>query len=141
MYLTRRDNNFFNDFFRAPFWMGEEPQEHPAHLMKTDIKEKDDAYEIDVELPGYDKENIKAEIKEGYLTITAAKNQEKEEKDAEGKFIRRERFTGSVKRSYYVGDQVDENTIKAAFKDGILSVELPKIPEPEPEQPKLIEIA
>ncbi len=95
-------------------------------VMKTDIKESDAGYELEIDLPGYRKENVKAELKEGYLTISAESRQENNQKDDAGKYIRRERYYGTCSRSFYVGDEVTEQDIKARFEDGILKVAIPK---------------
>ena len=95
-------------------------------VMKTDIKESDAGYELEIDLPGYRKENVKAELKEGYLTISAESRQENSQKDDAGKYIRRERYYGTCSRSFYVGDEVTEQDIKARFEDGILKVAIPK---------------
>ena len=108
--------------------------------MKTDIHEKDGNYMIAMELPGYAKEDIKADLKDGYLTITAHKNETKEEKDAKGKCIHKERYTGTCNRSFYVGDEISQEDIKAAFKDGVLHLTFPKEVQRQEEQPKLITI-
>jgi HSP20 family molecular chaperone IbpA len=95
-------------------------------LMQTDVKEHDNAYEITMNLPGFKKEDVKGEIKDGYLTITASTNTNNDEKDKEGKFIRRERYSGTCSRSFYVGDDVTQDEIKAKFVDGVLKVAIPK---------------
>ena len=95
---------------------------------------------IEIELPGYAKEEIKADLKDGYLTITAHKNETKEEKEARGKCIHKERYTGTCNRSFYVGEDITQEDIKAAFKDGVLRLQLPKEVEKQEEQPKLITI-
>lgn len=139
MYLTKRENNFFDDFFKAPF-MGTVEQMSGSRLMKTDIKEKEKEFEISMDLPGCAKEDIQVELNEGYLTVSAKKVSETEENDANGKFLRKERFEGSAKRSFYVGDYANEENISAAYADGVLKLVIPKEPEPIPEQPKLIAI-
>ena len=96
-----------------------------ANLMKTDVREHDDSYEIDIDLPGFDKEDINLNLNEGYLTINAAKTYDKEDKKR-GKVIRQERYQGAMTRSFYVGDQVTQEEIKAGFKNGVLKVTLPK---------------
>ena len=93
--------------------------------MKTDIKEKGDKYLIDIDLPGYDKNDVKIEIEDGYLTVHASSTKKNEEKE-DGKFVRRERYEGSCSRSFYIGDEVKEDEIKASFKNGILKIEIPK---------------
>ena len=99
--------------------------------IKTDIKEAGDHYELDIDMPGYDKDDVSAEIKDGYLTISANKTENNDEKDDDGKYLRRERFVGSMSRSFYVGDDMTENDIKASFKNGTLSVCVPKKEEKE----------
>lgn len=105
-----------------------------SNTMRTDVKETDDAYELTIDLAGYKKDEITAEVKDGYLTVSAEKSEEKEEKQ-EGVYIRRERFMGNISRSYFVGDSITETDIHAKFQDGILSVDIPK------ETPKSIEDA
>ncbi len=100
-----------------------------TNIMKTDVKETEGAYELDIELPGYKKEEVKAELKEGYLTISAEKKAEKEEKDEKdenGTYIRRERYFGACSRSFYVGEDIAQDEIQAKFEDGILKVSVPK---------------
>ena len=102
--------------------------------MKTDIQEKDNNYVLDMDLPGYEKEDIKAQLKDGYLTITAQKNTSNDEKDEEGNYIRRERYFGKCSRSFYVGDNIKEEDIKANFNNGILELTFPKeVPQKEEE--------
>ena len=95
---------------------------HAQNVMKTDIKETDGAYEMDIDLPGFKKEDVNAKLENGYLTITAAKGLDKDEKNKEGVYIRRERYTGQCARTFYVGDAVTQEDIKAKFEDGILKV-------------------
>ena len=100
---------------------------HAAHVMKTDIKEHDDAYELVVDLPGFKKDQIQVELKDGYLTISAEKGLDKDEKEKEtGRYIRRERYAGACSRSFYVGKEVHQDDIKAEFKHGILTLFVPK---------------
>ena len=122
MMIPRRHNDFdlIEDMFRDPFFTNEE-----SKIMKTDIKEKKDKYIIDIDLPGYEQENIKMSIEDGYLTVNASTNTEKEDKE-EGKFVRKERYMGSCSRSFYVGDAVENEDIKASFKNGTLKIEIPK---------------
>ena len=108
--------------------------------MKTDIKENDKGYELDVDLPGYKKEDVKAELKDGYLTISASNDNTKEEKDEDGKYIRKERYTGAVSRSFYVGKYVTEEDIHAKFENGILKLSVPKVDAPKVEENKYISI-
>ena len=102
-------------------------------VMKTDIKESDTGFELEIDLPGYSKEDVKAELKDGYLTVTASKNTSNDEKDENGKYIRRERFVGTASRSFYVGEEVTEEDIRAKFDNGILKLDIPK-KEPKPEE-------
>ena len=132
MLLANRNYNLFDEMFKDPFFT--------RPFEKTDIHEKNGNYMIEMELPGYVKEDIKADLKDGYLTITASKNETKEEKDSKGNCIRKERYTGTCNRSFYVGEQVTQDDIHASFKDGILSLQVPKdIPKVE-DSPKLITI-
>ena len=120
MIPRRRDFDLLDDMFGDVFF-----NEGESKLMKTDIKEKKDEYIIDIDLPGYEKEGIKLNIQDGYLTVHATVN--KEEKDEEkGKFVRKERYSGECSRSFYVGENVTENEIKAKFKNGTLTIEIPK---------------
>ena len=96
-------------------------------LMNTDIKENDNDYELTMNLPGVKKEDVTAELKDGYLTIHATSNQNKDEKDEDGKYIRRERYAGSCQRSFYIGEGIRQEDIKASFKHGILKLDIPKV--------------
>lgn len=98
---------------------------HAKNLMKTDVKENGDKYEVAVDLPGFDKDDVKVELRDGYLTIGAQKAVNKENKD-EGKYLRKERYEGSVSRTFYVGEDVTEKDINASYKNGVLTLELPK---------------
>ena len=139
MLLTNRGFNLIDDMFNDPFFTTSYDRTS-TQIMKTDIHEKDGNYMIALELPGYAKEDIKADLKDGYLTITAHKNETKEEKDAKGKCIHKERYTGTCNRSFYVGDEISQEDIKAAFKDGVLHLTFPKEVQRQEEQPKLITI-
>ena len=119
--LATYRNNIFDDLFNTPFFTRSE-----ANIMKTDIKEHDGGYELTVDLPGVKKDDIKAELNDGYLTITAENNSSKDEKDEKGKYICRERYSGSYSRSFYVGDSVTEEDIKAKFENGTLTMDIPK---------------
>ena len=96
------------------------------NLMKTDVKETDGTYEVDIDLPGFKKDEISAKLENGYLTVSAAKGLDKDEKDKKGKYIRRERYAGAMSRSFYVGDSVTQDGIKARYEDGILKLSVPK---------------
>lgn len=100
---------------------------HAKNMMKTDVRETDGSYEVDIDLPGFKKDEISAELKNGYLTISAAKGLDKDEKDKKtGNYIRRERYAGSMSRSFYVGDDVAQEDIHAKFENGILQLTIPK---------------
>ena len=134
--------NLFDDFmdgfaFPTANW---NYAKNTANVMKTDIKENDKGYELDVDLPGYKNEDVKAELKDGYLTISASNDNTKEEKDEDGKYIRKERYTGSVSRSFYVGKYVTEEDIHAKFENGILKLSVPKVDAPKVEENKYISI-
>ena len=136
MMVPRRNSNgldIFDDVFADPFF-----SEKENRIMRTDLKEKDGKYYLEIDIPGFDKEDIKIELQDGYLTISAEKDDEKEDKHA--KYLKRERFSGMCSRSYYVGDNVKEEDIKANFKNGILTVEFPKETEKKIEETKYIPI-
>ena len=99
---------------------------HAGNVMKTDVKETEAGYEVDIDLPGFKKDEINAKLDNGYLTISAAKGLDKDEQDKNGKYIRRERYAGSMSRSFYVGEGVTEEDIKAKYEDGILRLVVPK---------------
>ena len=99
---------------------------HAGNVMKTDVKETERGYEVDIDLPGFKKDEINAKLDNGYLTISAAKGLDKDEQDKNGKYIRRERYAGSMSRSFYVGEGVTEEDIKAKYEDGILRLVVPK---------------
>ena len=120
MIPRKHDFDLFDDVFGDSFF-----NEGASRLMKTDIKEKKNEYIIDIDLPGYDKEGIKLEIQDGYLTVHASVN--KEENDEEkGRFVRKERYSGACSRSFYVGENITEDEIKAKFKNGTLTIVVPK---------------
>ncbi len=121
------DDLFRDDFSMFPAWSGRDPLygKHAKHMMKTDVRETEDTYEVDMDLPGFKKDEINVDLKNGYLTVSAAKGLDKDEKDKNGKYIRQERYTGAMSRSFYVGDVAPED-VKAKFEDGILQISLPK---------------
>ncbi len=132
-------DNFFNDAYK--------PAENLIHsansrnLMNTDIKEYEDKYELDIELPGYDKKDVTASLKEGYLIVEAERHTDDKIEENNGKYIRKECFTGKCQRRFYVGEQVTQDDIHAAFTNGILSLTVPKIKEqPKVEENKYIDI-
>ena len=153
--LLARNNNVFDTFFGDPWfsdpWFDDRDIQkaekklyghNDKKLMLTDIKESDKGYELEMELPGFKKEEIKASIENGYLVISAEKGLEKDEKESEGKkYICRERYTGSCQRAFYVGDDIEKDDIKASFKHGILHLDIPKKqPKPQVEENKFISI-
>ena len=113
---------------------------HAKNLMKTDVKETDDGYQVAVDLPGFKKDEIKIKLENGTLTINAAKGLDKDEKDKEGRYIRKERYSGSCSRSFYVGEQISEEDIKARFEDGILKISFPKRDQKKMEENRYIAI-
>ena len=128
-------DNFFDDFFEFPFIddRAEKNAErklyghHAANLMKTDIKEFDDKYEVEIDLPGFKKDEVQVELRDGYLVVSAEKGLDEDEQDKKtGKYLRRERYAGSCQRSFYVGESVKQEDLKAAFNNGILTVAVPK---------------
>ena len=110
------------------------------NLMKTDVKETDDEYEVDMDLPGFKKDEITMQLKDGYLTVSAAKGLDKDEKNQEGRYVRRERYAGNVSRIFYVGENLTEKDIRAKYENGILSFKLPKDEKKKVEENKYISI-
>lgn len=132
--------SLFDDFF-DDFMMPQTRKDFYSNsLMRTDIKDNGDTYELDIDLPGYTKDDIKAQLKDGYLTVTAAKSENNDQKDDKGQFIRRERYAGSMSRSYYVGKDVDEKDFHAKFEDGILKMTFPKEKPAQVEEKNVISI-
>ena len=109
-------------------------------LMKTDVKETQDVYVVDIDLPGFKKEEIQMQLENGYLTVNASKGLEKEEKNEDGRYVRRERYAGSMSRSFYVGENVTENDIHPKYENGILTFSLPKEEKRAVEEKKYIAI-
>lgn len=140
--LTPRTNfglNFFDDMFSSPFFNSRDRMQMPS--MKTDIKEKDGMYMLEMDLPGYEKQDIQAELNNGYLTVTASKDSGAEEKkDEEAGYVYRERYSGQCSRSFYVGDRIREEDIKAAYNNGILTLTFPKDAPAQIEEKKYIAI-
>ncbi len=116
----------FDDSFFAPSKKNPLYGKNASRMMKTDIKETDGSYELDIDLPGFKKDEITAELNDGYLTVSAAKGLDKDEKDNKGRYIRQERYSGAMSRTFYVGENVKEEDIKAKFENGILSLSVPK---------------
>lgn len=137
MMMVPRRNGFdiFDEVFNDPFFTKKENK-----LMKTDVREKDGNYVLDIDLPGYDKNDIKIELTDGYLTVTASRTEHKEEKEKHNKYIHQERFFGECSRSYYAGENVKEEDIKANFKNGTLEITFPKEESKKLEDKKYIQI-
>ena len=137
----------FNDKFFDDFW-GFKPADaerklygkHANGLMKTDVRDKDGNYELDIDLPGFKKDEISLSLENGYLSVNAAKGLDKDEKDKKGKLIRQERYAGSMTRSFYVGEAITEQEIKAKFENGVLQLSIPKKDAPKVPEKKLIAI-
>jgi len=125
--------NYMDDMFPAS---GRKTFKTMPSIMRTDIKETEDQYVLSVELPGFNKEDVKLSLKDGYLNISATAQSEDEEK--EGKFLRRERYTGAMTRSFYVGEDINEEDVKAKFSNGVLTLSLPKEAPKKIEEPKYI---
>lgn len=144
MLIPRRNYglNLFDEFFNDPFFTGstEKNSDRKLPMMRTDITEKDGNYLMEIELPGFKKEDIKAELKDGYLTISAGQDNFSENKDDKGTVIHRERFTSSCKRTFFVGEQTRQEDIKAAFEGGVLKLQLPKEAPKLEEHPAYIDI-
>ncbi len=133
-------DSFFDDFAR-PVRNFARLSTPSASVMRTDVKETETGFELDIDLPGYKKEDVQAELKDGYLTISASTGSNRDEKDEKGRYIRRERYVGSCSRSFYVGEEIGQEDIKAKFEDGILKISVPKKEQkPEVEEKKYISI-
>ncbi len=138
MMLIPRKNNFdlWEDIFKDPFF-----STNDSKVMKTDIKENKNDYDIIIDLPGYDKDNIKIDVDNGYLNVSASMNAKHDEKE-DGKFVRRERYFGECSRSFYVGDNIETEDVQASFKNGILKLVIPKKEEKkEIQDKKYVEIS
>ena len=116
--------DLFDDWMRFP--VERETANRAADLMKTDIKEEDGNYELSIDLPGFNKEDMKIQLKEGYLTIQAARTDSKDEKDQNGRYVRRERYTGRCSRSFFVGKSIQQEDVRAKYENGVLKVTFPK---------------
>lgn len=140
------NNSLFDEMMDFPFGRdffgdsGRMLNDYRTGVMKTDVKEADGVYEVDMELPGYKKEDVSARLDKGYLTITAVKNEENNENGGNGKYIRRERYCGQCSRTFYVGENVRQEDIHAKFEDGILKWTVPKTQPAKIEEQKYISI-
>ena len=138
--------NLFDEWFNFPDFRDLDRTERKLYgknadrLMKTDVHEHDDHYEVDIDLPGFSKDEINLELKEGYLTVSAAKGVDKDNTDRKGKIIRQERYAGAMQRSFYVGEHLTEEDIKASFKNGVLSLDVAKKDQPKLPEKKTITI-
>ena len=133
--------NLFDDFFDFP-WDRDyyTARTNTNRLMRTDVKETDQTYELDIDLPGFKTDDIKVQLKDGYLTVAATKNVNNDEKREDGSYIRRERYAGSCSRSFYVGDAVKQEDVHAKYSDGILRLSVPKTDRRQVEQNNYIAI-
>ncbi len=124
------DDDWMNFPFEQDFWGKKNPLygKHAKNMMKTDIREHDEGYEVDIDLPGFKKDEISIELENGYLTVSAAKGLDKDEEDKKGKYIRKERYAGAMQRSFYVGENLTDEDIKAKYENGILKLSVPKKP-------------
>ena len=129
MLPTVWSENLFDDLFNLDkaFFGTRNPLygKHGKDIMKTDVQESDTSYTVDIDLPGFKKDEVNVELKDGYLTVSAAKGLDKDEKDQQGRYIRQERYAGACSRSFYVGD-VQPEDVKAKFEDGVLKLTVPK---------------
>ncbi|MBO5572668.1 MAG: Hsp20/alpha crystallin family protein [Clostridium sp.] len=138
--------NLFDDWFDFPQWndFGETQKKlygkHADRLMKTDVREQDDHFEVDIDLPGFKKDEITLELTDGNLTVSATKGLDKDEKDKKGRVLRQERYAGAMQRSFYVGENLTEEDIKASFHDGVLNLTIPKKEAPKLPEKKTIMI-
>ena len=125
-------DDFFHDFDMFPAWSGRNPLygKHARNMMKTDVRETENTYEVDVDLPGFQKDEIHLELRDGYLTISASKGLDKDQEDQKGRYIRQERYAGALSRSFYVGD-VEPDQVSAKYEGGVLRISLPKQGKPE----------
>ncbi|MBR4658990.1 MAG: Hsp20/alpha crystallin family protein [Clostridia bacterium] len=148
LYPTIFNDSIFDDLFDLSFPMMRDMGEvdkklygkHAAHVMKTDVREHDEGYEVDIDLPGFKKDEITLSLENGYLTITAAKGLDEDDKDKKGKLIRQERYMGTMQRSFYVGKNLTDEDIKAKFEDGVLKLTVPKKEEKKLPERKTIMI-
>lgn len=138
------DDLFDNDWFDDKEFKNVEKKlygHRAKNVMNTDVKETEDGYELEMDLPGFKKEEVSVELNNGYITIRAAKGLDEDEKEKKtGKYIRRERYSGSCERSFYVGEEVTQQDIKASFKHGILKLDIPKKEAKKIEQNNFISI-
>ena len=145
MLVPARSRNMLNTMLTDPFdafFDSMAPiQKTTPSVMRTDIREKDDEFDLTIDLPGFKKDDVSAELKDGYLTVTAQTSSTSEEKDEKGTWIRQERFSGKCSRSFFVGEDIEEEDIRAKFEDGLLKITVPKVhPQPKLEEKRTIAI-
>ena len=142
MYMPSIFGSDFDDFmdFSFPNISKELYGKRANQVMKTDVREVGENYEVDIDLPGFKKDEIEISLEKGMLTISASKGLDKDEEDKNGKYIRRERYAGSMSRSFYVGDSITESDVHAKFENGTLKLTIPKEEHKQPEEPKYIAI-
>ena len=138
-------DSLFDEWFDLPFRELQNADRklygrHAAHEMKTDVHEHEDHYEVDIDLPGFKKEDIQLKLEQGVLTVNAAKNVEKNENDNKGKLIRQERYSGALQRSFYVGEELTEEDISAKFENGVLSLNIARHDQKKLPEKKYIQI-
>ena len=137
MFPALMNDTMFSDLFDDPFFEGWRNTDNtmsavmPANMMTTDVRETDKGYMVDIDMPGFKKDDISLDLQNGYLTVSAHRNSSHEDKDDNGRWLRRERYAGSCSRSFYVGEDVKDSDIHASYKDGTLCLEMPK---PEAQQ-------
>ena len=136
------DDDWMDFPFEREFFGKKNPLygKHAKNMMKTDVRETENGYEVDIDLPGFKKDEINAKLENGYLTVSASKGLDQDEKDKEGKYIRQERYAGAMSRSFYVGEELTQEDIKAKYENGILKLSLPKKEAKAVEQKRYIEI-
>ncbi len=131
------DRSFFRGFGNVDHTLY---GKHAQNVMKTDVKETDDGYEVDIDLPGFKKDEIHLELNNGYLTISTEKSLVKDDENKHGKMLRQERYSGMMQRSFYVGEHLTEEDIKASYESGVLHVSIPKKDAPKVPEKKVIRI-
>ena len=134
MFPALMNDTMFSDLFDDPFFEGWRNMDRAAAcdpnmsagMMSTDVRETDKGYMVDIDMPGFKKDDISLDLQNGYLTVSAHRNSSHEDKDDNGRWLRRERYAGSCSRSFYVGEDMKDSDIHASYKDGTLCLELPK---------------
>ena len=134
------DGSLVDDFFDNFAMPKNENNFYNGSLMRTDIKQTDTSYELDIDLPGMKKDDVRIELKDGYLTVTASRDENKDQKDEKGRYIRRERYAGKAERSYYVGSNLTQEDVHAKFENGILKISFPKEKPAQVEEQNVISI-